>query len=175
MFGRILTVALAGALTLAAPGSAQQSVDKPVPAVYIQAGEAADEDTLITAALEEQGYFRSDVPLGYELQDSLHTACERYGVDYHIALGLINIESNFNVDALNAQSGCYGLMQLNPDYFSAGLSPAENIEAGIACLGEKLDRYGSVSAALTAYHDGYDSGQRKYSLAVLLAAERWRV
>jgi len=175
MFGRILTVALAGALTLAAPGPAEQTVNKPVQAAYIQVREIPDEDAMITAALEAQGYFRPDVPLSYDLQDALHTACERYGVDYHIALGLINVESNFNADALNPQSGCYGLMQLHPDYFPVGLSPAENIEAGIACLGEKLERYGSVSAALTAYHDGYDSGQRKYSMAVLLAAERWRL
>ena len=38
--------------------------------------EAADEPQRIEEALVAQGYFRNDVPLTYEEQDYLHTACE---------------------------------------------------------------------------------------------------
>lgn len=136
-------------------------------------GEDPDEDALITAALEEQGYFRADVPLDYELQDVLHTAAQANGVPYHVALGLIYVESRFDPEAVS-QAGCYGLTQLNPRYFQSGLSPAENIEAGMEYLGSLIERYGDLSAALCGYHDGHDTGRRGYSNAVLEAAGRWK-
>lgn len=136
-------------------------------------GEDPDEDALITAALEAQGYFRADVPLEYELQDVLHTAAEANGVPYHVALGLIYVESRFDPEAVSP-AGCYGLAQLNPRYFQSGLSPAENIEAGMEYLGSLIERYGDLSAALCGYHDGHDTGRRGYSNAVLEAAECWK-
>ena len=136
-------------------------------------GEDPDEDALITAALEEQGYFRADVPLDYELQDVLHTAAQANGVPYHVALGLIYVESRFDPEAVSP-AGCYGLTQLNPRYFPSGLTPEENIEAGMEYLGSLIERYGDLSAALCSYHDGHDTGRRGYSNAVLEAAEKWQ-
>lgn len=150
--------------------AAPVKVDRPEPSVVVD--EDPDEDALITAALEEQGYFRADVPLDYELQDVLHTAAEANGVPYHVALGLIYVESRFQADADNGTS--YGLCQLNRDYFQSGLKPAENIEAGMDYLGSLIERCGDLSAALCSYHDGYDTGRRGYSNAVLEAAECWK-
>lgn len=121
---------------------------------------------------EEQGYFRDDVPLSFELQDVLHTACEANNVPYHVALGLIEVESGFNLEAVSP-AGCYGLCQINPQYFPIGLTPAENIEAGMEYLGSLIDRYGDLGAALTAYNAGVDTGDRTYASAVLEAAEEW--
>ena len=135
-------------------------------------GADPDEDALITAALEEQGYFRADVPLDYELQDVLHTAAQANGVPYHVALGLIWTESRFQADADNGTS--YGLCQLNRNYFQSGLTPAENIEAGMEYLGSLIERCGDLSAALCSYHDGHDTGRRGYSNAVLEAAGKWQ-
>ncbi len=141
---------------------------------YIHEDEDPDEAAKIEAALVEQGYFRADVPLDYGLQDHLRTACEAYGVPWAVALGLIEAESGFQEDAANPVSGCYGLCQLNPKYFPAGLSGAENIRAGMAYLGEQLERYdGDLPAALTAYNAGYDTGRREYAEKVMQAAERW--
>ena len=151
--------------------AAPVKVDRPEPSVVVD--EDPDEDALITAALEEQGYFRADVPLEYELQDVLHTAAEANGVPYHVALGLIYVESRFDPEAVSP-AGCYGLTQLNPRYFPSGLSPAKNIEAGMEYLGSLIERYGDLSAALCGYHDGHDTGRRGYSNAVLEAAGRWK-
>ena len=137
-------------------------------------GEDPAEPELIEAALVEQGYFREDVPLSCDLQDALHTACTRYGIDYAVALGLIEVESDFQPDIVNAYGDCYGLMQLNVRYFPSGLPPEENINHGLAYLREQIDRYGSLEAGLQAYHDGYDTGARWYARAVLAAAEKWR-
>lgn len=157
-------------LDLPRPPAVVLPADKPA-----REGEDPDEDALITAALEAQGYFRPEVPLSYTLQDTLHTACERYGVEYAVALGLVEVESGFDPEAVNPDSGCYGLCQLSPRYFPSGLSPAENLEAGVAYLGAHLERYGGdIEAALTAYNAGSDTGRRGYANAVLAAAADWR-
>lgn len=140
----------------------------------IDGGEDPDEDELIELALIEDGYFRDDVPMPYELQDALHAACEEFDIDYALALGLIQKESEFDIDIVNSRTGCYGLCQLNPKYFPSGLSPQENIYAGMEYLRYNLDRYGGdVMAALTGYHAGHDNGDRAYAVAVLEMSEMW--
>ena len=173
----------AAAAIVTAPPAASNAVSARGPAVVVDklavpvrleaAGEDPAEPERITLALEEQGYFRADVPLSYDLQDALHTACVRYGIDYPIALGLIAVESNFQPNIVNATGDCYGLCQLNVRYFPSGLPPEENIDHGLAYLREQIDRYGSLEAGLQAYHDGYDTGARWYAKAVLAAAEKW--
>lgn len=134
-------------------------------------GEVPDEDARIEAALADAGYLWDEIPLDYELQDVLRTACAEFDVPVALALGLIETESRFDPEADNGQ--CYGLCQLNRDYFPDGLAPAENIRAGLEYLGDLLDRYDTAEAALTAYNAGHDTGARGYARAVLAAAERW--
>lgn len=117
---------------------AAAKVDKPLAEDGVR-GEVPWEAQMIEAALVEQGYFRDDVPLSFELQDVLHTACETNRVPYHIGLGLIWMESRFQPGADNGTS--YGLCQLNRDYFPDKLTPAENIEAGMEYLGSLIDRF----------------------------------
>ena len=132
------------------------------------------ESEKIELSLRRQGYLRDDVPMNYELQDVLHSACEANGIPYHVALGLIETESGFDPDAVSS-AGCYGLTQLNPEYFPSGLSPTENITTGMEFLAYQLDRYdGDMGAALTAYNAGHDTGARGYATAVLEAAEKWQ-
>lgn len=67
--GMLLTTQAAEPETFAAP----VKVDRPEPSAVV--GEDPDEDALITAALEDQGYFRADAPLDYELQKGLPPLC----------------------------------------------------------------------------------------------------
>lgn len=123
-------------------------------------------------ALIEQGYYRTDVPLSYELQDTLHCVCDKYNVNYELALGLIQTESSFNEDS--ESDLCYGLMALNKEYFPENLTPAENIEAGIKHFSQKIEKYdGDIEAALTAYNVGHDNGSRYYAKRVLELAKSW--
>lgn len=133
-----------------------------------QMPEEADEQVLITAALVQKGYFREDVPLDFDLQDALHAICDNAGVPYELALGLIQLESGFQVDARNGI--CYGLCQLNERYFPAGLDPVGNMEAGIGWLGELLQTH-SVTEALDIYHNGHVTGETAYPAAVLAYAK----
>lgn len=111
------------------------------------------------------------MPLSAELQAVLYEACAESDVPVALALGVIEVESCFLADADNGQ--CYGLMQLNRDYFPDKLFPADNLRAGIEYLGRLLGQYGDPAAALTAYNAGYDTGRRAYANAVLSAAEWW--
>lgn len=112
------------------------------------------------------------IPLSAELQRVLYEACGEADVPVALVLGVIQVESGFEPDAVSPE-GCYGLMQLNPKYFPDKLSPADNLRAGIEYLGELLERYGDTAAALTAYNAGWDTGRRAYADAVLEAAEWW--
>lgn len=136
-----------------------------------QMPEEADEQMLIIAALVEQGYFREDVPLDFDLQDALHAICDNAGVPYELALGLIQLESGFDTEARNGI--CYGLCQLNERYFPAGLDPVGNMEAGIGWLGELLATH-SVEDALDIYHNGHITGETGYPATVLAYAEGWK-
>ena len=141
----------------------------------VQEMEDPREGEKIEAALVEQKYLREDVPLDYDLQDILYTACDEIGVPRSVGIALIEQESGFDTEAVSP-SGCYGLCQLNPAYFPSALSPAENIKIGINYLGEQLERYdGDLSAALTGYRHGHDNGTRGYANEVLAKAEKWEV
>lgn len=112
------------------------------------------------------------IPLSRELQTALREACEEHGVPLCLALGLIEVESGFQVDADNGVST--GLCQLNSRYYSSDLTPEENIQAGVAHLAGQIERYGGdIQAALRAYNRGFDDGARQYSSAVLDASEKW--
>lgn len=97
--------------------------------------------------------------------------CERCRIAPSLALGLIEVESHFNKDAVS-KCGARGYMQLLPKYFGV-LSPTENIQRGIEYLAEQCERYGNVESGLTSYNAGHDTGDTSYARAVLNAAEKW--
>jgi len=77
------------------------------------------------------------------------------GVDPQLALAVAQAESSLNPNAVNRSSGAYGVMQLNPSSFPAGLSVAQNIQTGVSYLGQLLGQFGGdVSQALAAYNWG---------------------
>lgn len=139
------------------------------------------EDALIEAALVEQGYFREDVPLSYEEQDFLQTACEEFGVDYHLMLALIDQETNFR--NLTGDGGdSYGYTQIQPRWWSGLMEeigaedlmdPYDNFRTSCAILSQLTEQYGNVRDALSAYNTG-SPGETEYATSILEAAEKWR-
>lgn len=133
----------------------------------------AETETAQEAPAGEEEYPPKDFPLTPGEWTALKESCAAGGVPLEVGLGLIWVESRFDAGAVNTVSGCYGYCQLSPRYFPGGLSPEENIRAGMGYLAEQLQRYeGDLEAALTAYHDGHDTGDRGYARAVLEAAAR---
>lgn len=121
---------------------------------------------------EQTDPYDETIPLDRELQAVLKESCDANGVAPCLALGVIWAESRFDPEADNGIS--YGLMGLNKSYYPDDLTPAENIQAGVAHLAGQIERYdGDIQAALRAYNRGYDDGDRRYARAVLKASEEW--
>jgi len=170
--GLLVAVTVVYEATDGAAVRAAERVDKPLAELTWEA--PLNQPRLLEAMVVqlERDLCREDVPLDRELQEVLGAACEEHGVPVHLALGLIEVESRFQPEADNGL--CYGLCQLNKRYYPDDLTPAGNIQAGMAHLGGLLDRYGDAAAALTAYNAGHDTGSRTYANAVLAAAEHWK-
>lgn len=150
------------------------------PADVPGAGEAPDEDAHIEAALLDAGYLSDAVPLSYELQDVLRTACAEYGPDYPLMLGLVEQESGFENVAGDGGASA-GLCQIQEQWWAWLMAeigttdltdPAQNLRTGCAVLGYLLDRFGSETDALTAYNTG-SPGASAYASQVLARAAVW--
>ena len=139
--------------------------DKPI------AVAAAYQRPVETGRIEELIEYRNPTPLSDELFRAVDAAAVEHGVPVCLALGLIQVESSFDPDAVSSH-GSYGLCQLNPKFFPSGLSAEENVQTGLAHLGSLLERYDTMTA-LTIYNAGRDTGDREYAHKVLEAAWAW--
>ena len=156
-------------------------------------GEDPLEEEKIEAALLEQGYFSEEIPLSYDLQDVMRTACAEYGCPYTLALAVAEVESHFDMDAVGAV-GEVGVMQLNPgpentywinleaETGEDPTTPAGNIICGVYLLGTHLINYEDTEKALMAYNMGpagalqaWEAGvtSTEYTEKVMEAANRW--
>ena len=65
----------------------------------------------------EETYLRDDIPLSYELQAMLYGACLEFGIEYKLALAVIEQETNFrNVQGDGGKA--YGFFQVWPKWHS---------------------------------------------------------
>lgn len=135
----------------------------------------------VEAAPASDSLYREDVPLDRGEQYDLRAACEEFGVEFELMLGLIEKETNFQ--NINGDSGnSIGYCQVQPRWWSelmvqigaVDLSiPADNFRTACAILSQFIEKYGSVEQALTAYNTGAP-GSSSYADSVLRLAEEWR-
>lgn len=202
----VLVVALLLALAIRAMTADTAAAEEPEiisasPVAVIRTPDAEDQATgedpmeaeKIEAALLEQRYFSDAIPLPYDLQDIMRTACEGYGCPYPLALAVAEVESNFDAAAVGT-AGEVGLMQLNPGpqntYWAnleaeTGKDPTDtagNIVCGVYLLGTHLANYEDTEKALMAYNMGpggatqaWKAGTTStdYTAKVMEAADRW--
>lgn len=146
-----------------------------------QVGEDPNEDELITAALVEQGYFRNDVPLTFEEQDYLQTACAEFGVEYDLMLSLIYRETRFqNIAGDSGDS--IGYCQIQPRWWSGLMEeigaedlmePQDNFRTACAIVAQLTEKYGNVRDALSAYNTG-SPGYTEYAATVMAGMGGWK-
>lgn len=131
-----------------------------------------DEAQKIEAALLEQGYISDKIPMPYDDQCVLRAACWEWNVDFCTMLGIYQLESMFNSDAVNGDH--YGYGQLSQTYFPGTKDPVQNIRRSTQLVAEHMEKYGNLDAALCAYHDGHDTGERGYSRVVKSYIKIWK-
>lgn len=139
-----------------------------------------DENRKIEDALVESGYFRDDIPLDYDTQAFLRSACEESGVEYELALAVIRKETEYrNIAGDGGDS--VGYMQVQEKWHGERMErlgvtdlsdPYSNFRVGCDYLAELLDKY-PLEEALTAYNRG-TPGKSQYAQTVLRYMEELR-
>jgi len=95
----------------------------------------------------------------------IRRASDRYGVDAALIEAVIQVESNFDPNAISMR-GAIGLMQLmevtaNRYRVDNAFSPEENINAGVRHLSYLLEKYqGHLPLVLAAYNAGAGAVER---------------
>lgn len=95
-----------------------------------------------------------------ELVDSIIESSEKYDVDETLVMAIAQTESCYESDAVSSV-GCKGVMQTSDvlaeeaGYDGSQLfDPEVSIDVGTSYIKDKLDEFGDVALALTAYNQG---------------------
>ena len=152
--------------------------------VAISAPEPAEpedfENEKIEAALVESGYFRDDVPLDYDTQALLRSACEESGIEYELALAVIWRETTFR-NVVGDDGNSHGYMQVQPRWHRDRMArlgvvdlmdPYGNFRVACDYLAELLGKY-ELAEALTFYNTG-SPGHNQYADDVIGYLEELR-
>lgn len=117
------------------------------------------------AEIYEQGFKYYEIPSSYKMaggmfpevaQVYLWCICKEAGVDYYIALALIERESGYKYDAVGDNGDAKGLMQLQEKWHKDRMealgvtdlyNPYENMRVAVSFLKEIQDRYLANSGA----------------------------
>lgn len=109
----------------------------------------------------EDGYLRDDLPMDYETQMLLYGACLEFGVEYDLALAVIEQETNFK-NIMGDGGSAYGYFQIWPKWHSDRMEelgvtdlndPESNFRVGCHFLRECIDKYG-LERGLGYYNSG---------------------
>lgn len=109
----------------------------------------------------EDTYLRDDIPLDYETQMLLYGACLEFGVEYDLALAVIEQETNFK-NIMGDGGSAYGYFQIWPKWHSDRMEelgvtdlndPEGNFRVGCHFLRECIDKYG-LERGLGYYNSG---------------------
>lgn len=162
------------------PLVAPTPASEPAPPIE-EEGEDPMEAEKIEAALVEMGYFRDDIPLTYEEQDFLHTACQESGVPYALALAVIQKETQFN-NVVGDDGASEGYMQVQRKWHydrmerlgvTDLMEPFGNFRVACDYLAELLETYPKAEA-LTVYNMGHYPGcVSKYARQAMEYYEIW--
>lgn len=144
------------------------------------AAEAAYQRPVEAGRIEELIEYHNPTPLSDELFRAVDAAADTYHVPICLALGLIEVESGFDAEAVGPDGKDIGLCQIRTSNHAwlmseTGADPMTqegNIQCGMWLLGDLLSRHDTMGA-LTAYRWGQDTGDREYANKVLDAAWAW--
>lgn len=139
----------------------------------------ANENELIEDALVEDGYYRDDIPLTYEDQDYLQTACDEFGVDYALMLGLIEKETGF-CNSVGDNGDSEGYCQIQSYWWGDLMAEIgakdlmlsfDNFRTACCILSRFMVDY-DLTNSLTLYNSG-STGDSEYARDVIENMNAW--
>ncbi len=140
-------------------------------------------DELVEEPVVEQFYHNDDIPLAYEEQEWLQTACKEFDVPYALALGLIEKETTFR-NLVGDDGTSTGYMQIQKKWHwdrmerlgvTDLMEPSGNFRVGCDFLSELYGKYNDWNVALTVYNMGHDPGfVTDYAKEVMRNYARWQ-
>lgn len=112
---------------------------------------------------ETKKYRYIDCPLSKELQQDIFKICDYYGVSFEFVMAVIDVESDFVIDAVGDNGVSVGLMQIQEKWHyglmeELGVTnlydPIENIAVGVALLHSYIEEGKGIDYALMKYNGG---------------------
>lgn len=141
------------------------------------------ENEFIEDVRSENNRFSDDIPLSYEEQELLQSACEEFDVPYALALGLIEKETIFQ-NIVGDDGASTGYMQVQEKWHQDRmnrlgvtdlLDPGGNFRVGLDFLSDLYGKYNDWSVALTVYNMGHNPGYiTDYAKAVMENYAHWQ-
>ena len=116
-----------------------------------------------------------DVPLSEELQFCVFKECDGYSFWPNIALAIMDVESDFDIDAVSPK-GAVGLMQVVEMYHEERMEllgcddlydPYQNIRVGMHYLAELWNEKQDISWVLMAYRHGRTEAYLMYNRGIV--------
>jgi soluble lytic murein transglycosylase-like protein len=101
-----------------------------------------------------------------DIPGMIEAAAGQHGVHPALIKAMVEVESNYDPEATNKNSGAIGLMQLMPETaLSLGVTnprdPQANLDGGTRYINQMLERYGgNLRLALAAYNAGPGNVER---------------
>lgn len=134
--------------------------------------------------------YHKEIPMDRELQEHLWKQCRMWEVDYGLALGSIELESQFTPDAVSEVNNNgtidIGICQVNSrnveklqrlgfiEKQDDLLDPYKNIECGMFILGMCVEEFGNTEQAYYYYNTGKKRfGSNKASQTVWRNTQKW--
>ena len=122
----------------------------------------------------ELGFIPLEVELDEELQEFIYCLSYGYNIDYAFVMGLIEAESNYQVDVVSSTND-YGLMQINTvnhEWLNEKLGvtdfldPYQNTRSGIYILRNLFEKYEDPEKVLMAYNMGETGAKRLWDKGI---------
>lgn len=116
-----------------------------------------------------EGYTEAGGNFPQEVQSYLWSQCKERGIDYYIAVALIERESGYRSNATGDSGDSKGYMQVQEKWHKKRMeeeavadlyNPYENISVGLNFLEELYSKYNNWSLALMCYHRGESGAKR---------------
>lgn len=100
-----------------------------------------------------------DIPISAEDQLTINEMCLRKDICPELVYAIIERESGYQADVINASGKNYGAMQINPNFHKCDnpLDLIENVDAGTTYLQTLFNEYEDVGVVLMTYHGESDA------------------